>query len=230
MDLLDVKHWSVIGNELGASDGVHRPSSFSALLAASMVDCRDLVVVDAGCGAGLVTVAALAAGARHVVAQDHDAAALADTARNVTRILGTTARDRLSLWEAGWNQLGPMRADLLAVNPPQRPSALLPDVPASQRHLHVGGGEDGLDGLRLVLAHAGADRVRTTAAAVLDIGRLTNARWSTPRLIATADLPFDPAWRALVPGGQGRVDIWETTHRTGRGRAARPAAEPQSCR
>jgi methylase of polypeptide subunit release factors len=212
MDLLDIERWSIIGRTLEASDGVHRPSTFSALLAATVVDCRDLVVVDAGCGAGLVTIAALAAGARHVVAQDHDGTALADTAQNVTRILGAAARRRLSFWEAGWDLLGPVRADLLAVNPPQRPSALLPDVPQSQRHLHVDGGADGLDGLRLILAHTSADRVRTTATALLDVSKLTNPRWSTPHLVANADLPFDPAWRALVPDQRGRVDIWETTN------------------
>jgi methylase of polypeptide subunit release factors len=212
MDPLDIEHWSTLSRKLETSDGVHRPSTFSVFLAATMVDCQDLVVVDAGCGAGLVTMAALAAGARHVVAQDHDAAALADTARNVTRILGAAARSRLTLWEAGWNLLGPMKADLLAVNPPQRPSVLLPDVPQNQRHLHVGGGEDGLDGLRLILGHTGTDRVRTTAAAVLDVGKLTYPRWSATRLVASTDLPFDPAWRALVPDLRGRVDIWEFTN------------------
>ncbi|MEV0200660.1 50S ribosomal protein L11 methyltransferase [Nonomuraea sp. NPDC050691] len=204
-------HWAAVGRKLEAGPGVHRPSTFSAFLASTMHDTRAQVVVDAGCGAGLVTVAALAAGARHVIAQDYDAAALADTARNVVDLLGHEARERLTLWEADWRLLAPMSADLLAVNPPQRPAVLLPDVPADQRHLHDGGGEDGLDALRLILAHSSAQRVRTTAAAVLDPTALQDPNWTEPRLLADIELPFDPAWRSLVPDLRGRVNIWEFT-------------------
>ncbi|MFJ9179145.1 50S ribosomal protein L11 methyltransferase [Streptomyces sp. NPDC102360] len=201
--------WVAMARDLDVGPGVHSPSVFSAFLAANVLDTQDQVVVDAGCGAGLVTIAALSSGARHVVAQDYDPAALNDTMRNVTRILGPKARERLSLWEADWRQLGPMAADLLAVNPPQRPTALMPDVPHDQRHLHDGGGADGLDGIRLVLAHANAQRVRTTAAAALRMDTRTCADWSAPRLIADAWLPFAPAWRNLVPDLRGRVGIWE---------------------
>ncbi|MEU8325567.1 methyltransferase [Nonomuraea sp. NPDC048881] len=114
--------WGSVGRKLEASPGVHRPSTFSAFLASTLDDTRDQVVLDAGCGAGLVTLAALTAGARHVIAQDHDGAALADTARNVIPFLGHEARKRLTLWEADWRLLAPMSADLLAVNPPQRPT------------------------------------------------------------------------------------------------------------
>ncbi len=145
IDMAQVEAWVTVGSKLDASTGVHRPSVFSAFLAATMADCQGQVVVDAGCGAGLVTVTALSAGARHVVAQDYDGTALADTARNVGSILGPEARNKLSLWEADWSLLRPLRADLLAVNPPQRPAALLPEVPPEQRHLHSGGGDDGLD-------------------------------------------------------------------------------------
>ncbi|MEW9555855.1 50S ribosomal protein L11 methyltransferase [Nonomuraea sp. NPDC050783] len=206
-----IGYWAAVGRKLEAGPGVHRPSAFSALLASTMRDSRDHVVVDAGCGAGLVTLAALAAGARHVIAQDHDAAALADTARNVVALLGPGARERLTLWEADWRLLAPMSAHLLAVNPPQRPAALLPQVPADQRHLHDGGGEDGLDALRLILAHSSAHRVRTTAAAVLDPSLARHPSWTGPRLLADAELPFDPAWRSLVPGLRGRVNVWQFT-------------------
>ncbi|MFI7423686.1 methyltransferase [Nonomuraea sp. NPDC049684] len=114
--------WGSVGRKLEASPGVHRPSTFSAFLASTLDDTRDQVVLDAGCGAGLITLAALTAGARHVIAQDHDGAALADTARNVIPFLGHEARKRLTLWEADWRLLAPMSADLLAVNPPQRPT------------------------------------------------------------------------------------------------------------
>lgn len=226
----EIDRWAEIGSALHAGGGVHRPSLFSAFLAATMADCRDLVVVDAGCGAGLVTLAALAAGARHVVAQDYDAKALADTAHNVTRVLGRAARSRLTLWEADWSQLRPMHADLLAVNPPQRPAALLPDVPQDQRHLHDGGGPDGLAAIRLVVSHAGADRVRTTAAAAVRFDTLTFPAWSTPRRVATAELPFDPAWRALVPDLRGDVGVWELSRVTGESPAPPGSPDLARCR
>ncbi|TYB47636.1 methyltransferase [Nonomuraea sp. PA05] len=206
-----LEHWGNVGRELRASPGVHRPSTFSAFLASTMDDTRDQVVVDAGCGAGLVTLAALTAGARHVIAQDQDGAALADTARNVVKLLGHEARERLTLWEADWRLLAPMNAQLLAVNPPQRPAALLPDVPPDQRHLHNGGGLDGLDAIRLILAHSSAGRVRTTAAAVLDSTALRDPSWTEPHLLAHLDLLFDPAWRSVLPSLRGRVNIWEFT-------------------
>jgi methylase of polypeptide subunit release factors len=57
-------------DELRVSEGVHAPSAFSVLLVDSMPDPRDLVCVDAGCGAGLVTVALLQRRAREVFAFD----------------------------------------------------------------------------------------------------------------------------------------------------------------
>lgn len=206
---MDIDRWVAVGRDLESSPAVHRPSSFSALLAATMGDCGGKVVIDAGCGAGLVTLAALSAGAVHVVAQDYDPAALADTARNVERFIGPDARRRLSLWEADWSLLGPMRADLLAVNPPQRPSSLLPEVDPELRHLHEGGGQDGLDGMRLVLAHAGATRVRTTAAGVLKLADAEIPGWSEPLIVASAEIPYDAAWRTIVPSLRDRVSVWE---------------------
>ncbi len=102
--------------------------------------------------------------------------------------------------EADWRQLGPMAADLLAVNPPQRPTALMPDVPHDQRHLHDGGGADGLDGIRLVLAHTTATRVRTTAAAPLGMGARRFDGWSAPRSIAGG--------AASVRGGMAGARAW----------------------
>ncbi|MFC7343839.1 50S ribosomal protein L11 methyltransferase [Saccharopolyspora griseoalba] len=204
-----IDDWTALGAELRTSPGVHRPSAFSALLATAATDCRDQVVLDAGCGAGLVTIAALRSGAERVIAQDHDPAALADTRRNVLGILGAEAADRLDLREADWSEPGQPRADLLAVNPPQRPSALLGDVPAAELHLHDSGGSDGLDGLRTVLAHANADRVRSTAAAILGAGRLRAAGCSVPQRVAAVELDFSPAWRSLLPALRASAEVWE---------------------
>lgn len=190
--------------ELTTSEGVHRPSEFSALLASTMSDAWGRTVVDAGCGAGLIALAALSAGASHVIAQDRDAAALRDTAANVERLLGASARERLSLWQADFAQLGVLDADVLAVNPPQRPAHLLGDVELENLHLHEGGGRDGLDGLRLVLAHARCHEVRSTAADVLPLDALRR----TPRRLATATLPMHPAWHPLVLGTEAKVSVW----------------------
>jgi methylase of polypeptide subunit release factors len=208
-----VDRWVGIGRELKTDAGVHRPSRFSALLASAMGDCAGQVVVDAGCGAGLVAIAALASGAAHVVAQDYDPACLADTAHNVEAVLGAEARQRLSLWEADWRQIAPLTADVLAVNPPQRPAVLLPDVDEEVLHLHEGGGADGLAGLRMVLGHAATARVRTTAASVLGIperaSELCGQTWASPSVVASAVLPLDPAWRRLRPELADTVDVWE---------------------
>ncbi|HEX6341667.1 50S ribosomal protein L11 methyltransferase [Umezawaea sp.] len=196
--------WHRLGTTLTASPGVHRPTEFSGLLASTLSDVWGRTVLDAGCGAGLITVAALSAGATHVVALDRDEAALRDTAANVERLLGASARDRLSLWQADFTQLGVLDADVLAVNPPQRPSHLLDAVEPEDRHLHDGGGRDGLDGLRLVLDHARCHEVRTTAADVLPLETLRRA----PRRLATASLPVHPSWLPLVQAEEAKVSVW----------------------
>lgn len=195
--------WHKLGATLTTSPGVHRPSEFSALLASTMSDVWGRTVVDAGSGAGLIAIAALSAGATHVVAQDRDTAALRDTAANVERLLGTSARDRLSLWQADFAQLDVMDADVLAVNPPQRPAHLLHAVEPEDRHLH-NGGRDGLDGLRLVLAHARCHEVRSTAADALPLAVLQR----TPRRLAAAVLPMHRAWRPLVHDSESKVSVW----------------------
>ncbi len=199
--------WHEYGQALDTGEGVHRPSEFSALLASTLTDTAGLTVVDAGCGAGLICLAALTAGARHVIAMDRDPAALEVTAGNVQRLLGDDGRRRLSLWQADFSQLGVMSADVLAVNPPQRPESILGAVEISERHLHTGGGRDGLDSLRLVLAGSAAAEVRTTAAPALPISEATaEDRWHCPTRVAAATLPLHPAWGE--PGNEGEVGVW----------------------
>jgi methylase of polypeptide subunit release factors len=203
----DWSAWHELGQTLDAAPGVHRPSEFSSLLASTLEDVGGRSVVDAGSGAGLIAIAALAAGASQVVAMDRDAAALESTATNVTRLLGPAARARLSLWQADFAQLGVLAVDVLAVNPPQRPAGVLGDVEEDQRHLHTGAGDDGLDSHRLVLAHAAAREVRSTAAAALAIDRAALVDgWSPPRRLTAATLPLHPAWGS--PDGRGEVGVW----------------------
>jgi methylase of polypeptide subunit release factors len=203
----DWRGWHEVGETLAVGDGVHRPSEFSALLSSTLTDVEGLTVLDAGCGAGLITIAALAGGAREVVAMDRDGAALEATAANVARVLGAEAGRRLSLWEGEFGRLGDREVDLLAVNPPQRPESILGAVESRNRHLHTGAGADGFDTLRLVLAHAAAGEVRTTAAAALRIeeARL-DRRWASPTRLTAETLPVHPAWDA--PGDRAEVGIW----------------------
>jgi methylase of polypeptide subunit release factors len=211
--------WHAYGQRLDTGEGVHRPSEFSALLASTLADSAGLTVLDAGCGAGLISIAALEAGARHVIAMDRDPAALESTAANVRSLLGEDARARLSLWQADFSQLGALAADVLAVNPPQRPDSILGAVDSTERHLHTGAGADGLDTLRLVLANAAAREVRTTAAPALRLGEARfDGAWDAPELVAAETLPVHPAWGE--PGDRAEVGVW--TFR----RSARSATNP----
>jgi methylase of polypeptide subunit release factors len=204
----DWRRWADVAQGLGTAPGVHVPSAFSALLASAMGDCAGRSVVDAGCGAGLIAIAALEAGARVVTAQDRDPAALEVTERNVASVLGPTGRERLRLALLDFAELGELEADVLAVNPPQRPARLLAAVEADQRHLHEGGGEDGLDALREVLRHARVPEVRSTAASVLPVERLDRPG----RILRSAELPAHPAWGARTL----RVDVWSFVSRAAR--------------
>lgn len=212
LSLLDWQGWRRVAGTLAVAPGVHEPSAFSALLASTLSDVGGRTVVDAGSGAGLISIAALRAGARHVVAVDSDAVALAVTAENVERIGGPDARARLSLWQADFAELGLLRADVLAVNPPQRPTAVLSSVEPGQRHLHVGGGEDGLQTIRMVLRHARCSEVRTTAADVLPVtAALAADGWRTPERLRGATLPMHPAWEPLTGSREALVNVWSLT-------------------
>lgn len=201
--------WFAWSAALTTRPGVHRPSRFSALLAAAVHGVEGRVVVDAGCGAGLATLAALQAGAAHVVATDIDASALADTRDNVARHLGPDASSRVSLWRSDFSALGSLPADVLLVNPPQRPAALLAGVDPADRHLHTGGGADGLDTHRLVLRHAGAVEVWATVCGLLpvaDLLRDCSGRLDGGEVLA-AELPLHPSWLPLAPGLRARVTV-----------------------
>ncbi|GAB2621420.1 hypothetical protein Aab01nite_77780 [Paractinoplanes abujensis] len=198
----DWRSWFEFGRTLPLAPGVHAPSRFSALLAAALQDCGDRTVIDAGCGAGLITIAALRAGARHVIAIDSDPAAVELTRRNVAETLGVQPVEVLRL---DFRELDELDADLLAVNPPQRPASTLEAVEPDQRHLHVGGGADGLDTLRLVLRHTRAATVRTTAADTLPIRSVPAV---SRRRVLTATLPMHRAWHPLT-GPEAPVSVWE---------------------
>ena len=110
--------------------------------------------------------------------------------------------------ELDFADLGTVQGDLLAVNPPQRPSTILDAVEPEHRHLHVGGGEDGTHTLRLVLRNAVTATVRTTAAGVLPIRDLDIAPWASPRVVDRQRLPMHPAWD-LLGGAADHVGVWD---------------------
>lgn len=195
-----IESWQALASELHVADGVHRPSTFSAFLAANLPDVSDASLVDAGSGAGLVTIAALSKGARHVVALDRDAAALENVHDNVRRILGTSVLRRLSLWRADWSCLGLVRADMAVANPPQRPLGLLKDLPPAERRLHDGG-VDGLAAHRTLLAHARTQMLFLTASSLLPRSPrcLATHRYSRAQRVAAAPVSHHPVWISMSP-------------------------------
>ena len=212
---LSYEEAAALGGRLRTSPGVHRPSPFSVLLASSLPPLDGLAVVDAGCGAGLVTIAMLRRGADRVTAQDRDPAALADTRANVEALLGPEALERLACREGDWQEPGVLGGDLVAVNPPQRPSAVLPAIPADEVHLHTGGGRDGLDGLRLVLRNAEADVVLSTASTLVrgdpaEAGAVLGWRAS---VVAERVLHHAEPWWMVAGALDAPVRVWRFERR-----------------
>lgn len=231
-----MRQWRRVGASLDAPTGVHRPSIFSAFIAAAIAgdhddqgrssDVEGRVVIDAGCGAGLVTIAALRSGASHVIAQDRDPAALHATAANVRAAGGGRFGDRVEFAEGDWTKLGELRGDLVVVNPPQRPSRLIAATPTGERHLHDTAGEDGADALRIVLGHADSDGVVSTMSSLLDLDPSTigGSRYASDGAVARAQLEHSEAWSAL---GVERV-AWVDAQRWSRRRREDTDQDPAS--
>lgn len=201
-------NWRELGATLKVPPQVHSPSAFSAVLASALPDLSGKVVIDAGSGAGLITISALSHGAQHVVACDFDAQALSATRRNVELVLGAAALDRLSLFQADFRHLSVVRADIVLANPPQRPEVILDDVEPEDRHLHEGGGVDGLETLRLLLDSVESAELWTTAAGVLPIDEVATARWHRPTRVYAETVPMHPAWVTAGSSLNGDVGVW----------------------
>ena len=206
--------WAEVAAALDVSRaGVHRPSSFSVHLADVLQRRRTELagrrVVDAGCGSGLITIAALVGGAAHVVAQDGDREALEAARHNVAALLGAAALDRVSLVECDWTRLGLIRADVLVVNPPQRPTAAQRATDGGEVHLHDGGGHDGVDAMRLVVAAARTDEVISTASSLLDEAplRITTERFGPPELLDDTVVHHAEPWRSVHPAARHPVRV-----------------------
>lgn len=200
------------GAALDTPAGVHIPSAFSAVLAACLPDLTGQVVLDAGCGAGLISIAALLRGAEQVIACDIDPAALSATHSNVNRVAVNT--DRLTLLHSDFRALGHVSVDLALANPPQRPDSVLQATPVAERHLHRGGGTDGMDVIKLLLDHLPCPRLWTTAASTLPVQTLSTPEWQPPQLVQRLPVPLQRPWSATETPSDGEVIVWSFNRTT----------------
>ena len=191
------------------SPGVHTPSPFTQALISALPRVDGLSVIDAGCGAGSVTVALLRRGAAHVSAWDIVPAAIDDTLENVRPPLGSgpprppiSARSTTSptCRPTCWSRIH--RSD---------PDAVWEHLPADARGIGAGG-EDGLEKLETILASTTAPRV-ITSITTLTAPDLTPVaqRHGFARATVLADDPIahDPIWRHAGSLADARVRVWE---------------------
>jgi len=190
------------------SPGVHTPSPFTQALVTALPRVDGLDVIDAGCGAGSVTVALLRRGAAHVSAWDIVPAAIDDTLENVRRYADPTL---VTPHLESFDGLAQAKADLLVTNPPQRPRVVWEQLPADARGVGAGG-EDGLENLELILAGTCAPRVITSISTLTapDLAPLA-ARHGFARATVLADelIAHDPVWRYAGPLDDARVRVWD---------------------
>jgi methylase of polypeptide subunit release factors len=190
------------------SYGVHTPSPFTQALVSALPRVDGLDVIDAGCGAGAVTVALLHRGAAHVSAWDIVPAAIEDTLENVRRHADPA---RVTTRLESFDGLAGAQADLLVTNPPQRPRSVWEQLPADARGIGAGG-EDGLEKLATILAATCAPRVITSISTLTapDLAPLA-ARCGFARVRVLADEPVahDPIWRYAGSLADARVRVWE---------------------
>lgn len=198
------------GEPLGirVSPGVHTPSPFTQALVTALPRVDGLDVIDAGCGAGSVTVALLRRGAAHVSAWDIVDAAIADTLENVRRHADPAL---VTPHLESFDGLAQAQADLLVTNPPQRPRAVWEQLPADARGVGAGG-EDGLEKLEIILAATCAPRVITSIStlAAPDLAPLARRHGFTRATVLSDEhVAHDPVWRYAGPLEDARVRVWD---------------------
>jgi methylase of polypeptide subunit release factors len=196
-------------SELEWSEGVHRPSAFSELLVESMPDPQGLVCVDAGCGAGLVTVELLRRGAERVFAFDKDRYAVADARANVARLTPDPHRARLRI--GGFAELSGEPCDLLLCNPPQRPKALWEGLERSAQRPFFVAGDDGLGAVRLVLSLTHAARAIFSLSSITcpDATSIAAEFGREARLIGERLVQHDPVWGRIASELYAPARVWE---------------------
>jgi methylase of polypeptide subunit release factors len=195
--------------ELRWSEGVHAPSAFSALLVDSMPDPDGLVCVDAGCGAGLVTVELLRRGAREVFAFDKDRYAVADARANAARLAPDPRRARIRI--GGFAELSGEPCDMLLCNPPQRPRALWADLPRPEQRPFFVAGDDGLGAVRLVLSLTPAPRAIFSLSSITcpDAAPLAAEFGREAHLLGERPVQHDPIWGRISPELYVPARVWE---------------------
>jgi methylase of polypeptide subunit release factors len=190
------------------SPGVHTPSPFTQALIAALPRVDDLCVIDAGCGAGAVTIALLRRGAAGVSAWDIVPAAIDDTLENARRYADAT---RVTPHLGSFDCLADVEADLLVTNPPQRPRSVWEQLPADARGVGAGG-EDGLEKLEQILGSTRAPRVITSISSLTasDLEPLAR-RYGFPQVSLLADVQgaHDPIWRYAGRLADARIRVWE---------------------
>jgi methylase of polypeptide subunit release factors len=190
------------------SPGVHTPSPFTQALVNALPRVEGLEVIDAGCGAGAVTVALLRRDAEHVSAWDIVPAAIEDTLENVRRHADPA---RVTPHLGSFDRLAGADADLLVTNPPQRPRSVWQQLPADARGIGAGG-EDGLEQLELILSSTRAPRVITSISTLTaaDLAPLAR-RHGFERASVLADIQgaHDPIWRYAGDLEGARIRVWE---------------------
>jgi SAM-dependent methyltransferase len=190
------------------SPGVHTPSPFTQALIGALPDVGGLDVIDAGCGAGAVTIALLRRRAAHVTAWDIVPAAIADTQENVRRHDDPT---RVTYELAAFDRLSEAAADLLVTNPPQRPRVVWEQLPADARGVGAGG-EHGLEKLELILSSTHAPRVIASISTLTapDLAPLA-ARHGFGHVELLADVAgaHDPIWRYAGSIETARIRVWD---------------------
>jgi len=192
-------------------DGVHPPPP-SSLTLAGLLDVRPgEAVLDLGCGAGLLAIAAASRGASRVVATDTDERALDAAARNA-RACGM--EDRILFRKGSWYEAlqgchppfsGPFH--VIVATPPQTPGPF----PFGPRY----GGRDGTDHLCAVIDGAASVLVPATGRLWLLAISLANpakvlghlsALFSTVRVVSETERFFlADEYEALAPGLMGHL-------------------------
>jgi methylase of polypeptide subunit release factors len=190
------------------SPGVHTPSPFTQALVNALPRVDGLDVIDAGCGAGSVTVALLRRGAAHVSAWDIVEAAIGDTLENVGRYADPAlVTPHLETFDG----LAYAPADLLVTNPPQRPRVVWEQLPADARGVGAGG-EDGLEKLEIILAATCAPRVITSISTLTapDLAPVARRHGFARATVLSDELvAHDPVWRYAGPLEGARVRVWQ---------------------
>lgn len=78
----NVKHDIIISPKMAFGTGHHETTQLSAI-ALEKLDCSDKVILDMGCGSGLLSILASQKGAKKVIAIDYDQNCIANTKENI---------------------------------------------------------------------------------------------------------------------------------------------------